>query len=260
MTLLLVPLLLSGQAFREHGAIAWQEMMILKQPNSNSVFYPSLTENTQSTKNRQLLVAVSNPFMIKGLNRLGADWYQNLDHSAWGVSTGIQSGGPVSSISLSADYTQIISSSIAMGLKMHVQANRWQGYGSQKNGGIKGKILYRINDKTSWTSSFSLDKSGIKSTGSTRKSWSTEMGQTLNKALFLAIRLEKADERDPVLQMMFDWKMNENFSLIGGINIASGNIMLGWHHSGKHTRKGLNVNSHSLLGYGLEIFYSHGWD
>jgi hypothetical protein len=209
---------------------------------------------------KQLMIACSNPFMIKGLNRFEVDGYQNLDHAAWGISTGIQNGGPVSSIGLSADYSQMISAYLAVGLKMHVSRHQWQGYESTINGGIKGKLLYRINDKTAWTSSIGIDKNEIKGAGSIRKSWSTEMGQTLNKELFIAIRLAKEDDQDLVLQMLLDWKLDAGIDLLGGINITSGNLMLGWLHNGKQNKKGLTINHHPLLGYGLEIFFCHGWN
>jgi len=260
LTLVLVPLLSSGQAFLEHGAIAWHEIMILRQPNSHSVFHPKLTEMAASPTDKQWLVAGSNPFMIKGLTRLDVHGYQNLEHAAWGLSTHLQGGGPVSSISLSIDYSQMISSHLAVGLKIQGSANQWQGYAPQKSGGITGKLLYRISPNTAWTSSIRLDKSGTKGFGSIRKSWTTGIGHTLSKELFIAIQLEKEDDRDPVLQMLLDWKLDTRFGLQGGINIASGNMMLGGYHDGNHHRKGLIFSHHPLLGYGLEIFFCHGWN
>ena len=257
MLILLLPLQSAAQPSHVAGGMLGNEMLSLKQGNRQSIFMPAMSQTDASTVTNEWLIQVSNPFLIHGLSRLHLQWNREFEGAALGMVGHLQTGGPISRINFSANYTQPIMSILRVGLAMGGNLMRWKGYDGQMSWWVRGKGIYRINDKTSWGNVFGVEIMKAEKGYGIRKYWSTQMGQKINKDLFMGLMLEKQDGTDASIEMILEWRLIKQTILLGGFNLSNGSSMLGWQQVGQRNRKGISISNHPLLGYGLELGYYH---
>jgi len=257
MLILLLPLICLSQSNHAAGGMLGTEMLTLKQGNQHSIFMPVLSQTDESMVKNEWLMQISNPFLINGLNRLHIQWNRELERAALGMVGHLQTGGPISRFNLSANYTQPIMPTMRIGLAMGGNLMRWKGYEGHMNGWVRGKGIYRINEKTSWGNVFGIEVMKGEKGFQISKYWSTQMGQKINKDLFMGLMLEKQDGIDATMEMILEWRLIKQTILLGGFNLSNGSLMLGWQRVGQRNRKGISISNHPLLGYGLELGYYH---
>lgn len=254
---MLLPMGVMGQAAGNSSLSSWMEMHTLMQGGGNSVFHPLLGHHDGDDARRGYWLAAGNAYTIGGLQKMEAGVNSNTGNGALGMVLSAGGGGPLDHAGLAGQYSQLLSPQLRMGLSLGGCIEKWRGYGAFNRWDAVLKAIFRINELTAFSVRFGWNGNTRNKSLLLRKTWVTEMGRSVYDGLYVSARLEQSDNQDLQLQIMGDWKMNKNLGLMGGINISNGTLMIGFHQSGKKNRKGGCINSHPMLGAGLEIFFSH---
>lgn len=254
---MMIPISGMGQAIEGSTLSKWMDMHTLRRGSGNSVFYPLLLTHAGTEARRSYWLTAGNMHMIGGLQRMEAVMNSHAGNGAMGWVLSAGGGGPVDRAGLAGQYSQLLGSQVRMGLSLGGSMEKWRGHATVRRWSGVLKAIFRINELTAFSARLGWDGMMRGKSFRLRKMWVTEMGRAVNTGLLLSARVAQADDQDLEMEVMGDWQLNKSMALMGGINISTGSLMFGLHQSGKKSRKGGCINSHPMLGTGLEIFYAH---